>query len=701
MPPSFYFNEGTGRSYIDATRIVCSQLNAANVSANSVSSASLSGGAQNGLGPQVVDYNASTTSSNSYAIINKPVLAQVATTGSYLNLANVPNFANVAFTNNYNSLSNLPALSQVAYTGAYAALSGKPANLSSFTNDLTTFGNSLTITGNASVSKSLTVSGNVTANLISLPNANFTGQYSELKGTPNAAYTASSNVGNLVASTIAANTLSVSANVDYPVTITQNFSSGVNGYSHAITALNPAQSNGEAFMMQFGQTAGTYGTSYFGHVNQGPTSSNNYATVGLYGQDRILNVTGNRQVGINTTTPQYNLDVAGNVHVSSLLTTDGGLYSGKTVYIAYNAGTYGMLCYGPATMASTQFVTPTGYPCPTVTYTNGGPANNAPWPANTVTTTMNFQPNSSQATLVGAAIQIRDDGNPFIVNGGYVQPSAYMSFQTGATERLLIGNSGQVTVPGTLVVGGVSRFQSNLLVNVNDNTCLIADAGNNSRLGFVKQSGQSPKIVAASGNPILLGISNQGDLSANISSCTVTEGFRLHSNGYVGINNTSPSYPLDVSGTARCTTMLQTNAYSSRYTMSSDQALTANTSATVTNWNSVNNQNTSGAGISLSSGVFTTSMAGIYAIQLHLRFNATAAENAGTLLSTGGAVYSSGTRLAVSDTTVYDASVNFTGYLASGDGWNVQAYTTVTNSILASFSNIPSFIQITCLQRSS
>ena len=482
MPPTCFYNQGTGRSYINATRIDCGTLDAANVTANSVSSSSLSGGAQNGLGPQIVDYNASTTSSNSYAIINKPVLAQVATTGSYNSLANVPalsnvaitgsynslanipSFANVAFTNSYNSLSNLPALSQVAYTGAYANLSGKPTNLSSFTNDLTSFSNSVTITGNATVSKSLVVAGNVSANLIVLPNANFTGKYSELQGTPSATYTASSNIGTLVANTIAGNTLSLSANVDYPVNITENYSSGVNGYTHALSAINTAQALGEAFVMQVGQTAGQYGCSYLGHVNQGPQNSTNYATIGLYSQDRILNVTANRQVGVNTTTPAYALDVVGNVRTTALLTANNGIYSGACVNIGYNPNVYALLCPGSAQMGFTQFGTGQGMPFSRVDNSNGGPGPGIgnPWSANTVTNTLNFIPNSFQQGNA-AAIQVRDDGNQYLVNGGYVQPSAYMSFQTGGTERLLIGNSGQVTVAGNITTTSVTQTNASFL----------------------------------------------------------------------------------------------------------------------------------------------------------------------------------------------------------------------------------------------
>ena len=749
MSTGFYYNEGTGRSYLRATRIDCGTLDAANVLANTVSSASLGGAAQNAIEQTVVDYTANTTTSNALYIVNKPLLSSVATSGLYSSLTGTPSLANVATSGAYSSLTGTPSLSNVALTGAYSSLSGRPANLSSFNNDLTAFSNNVSVTGNVTVSKALAVAGTVSANLISLPNANFTGQYSELKNTPNAAYSASSNVGTLVASSIAANTLTLSANVDYPVNVIENYSGGVNGYSHAITALNPAQSTGEAFMLQVGQTANTYGTAYFGHVYQGAANSTNYATVGLFGQDRIVNVTGNRQVGFNTTTPAYTVDVA-----------------------------------------------------------------------------------------------------------------------------------------------GVTRIQSNLLVNSSDNTCVIADAGNNSRLGFVKQSGQSPKIVAASGNPILFGISNQSDLSANISSGTVTEGFRLHSNGYVGINTaapnstlsvtgnlsvstiadypvnilqnyssgtngyshalsalnpaqstgeafmlqvgqtagtygtayfghvyqgatnstnyatvglygqdrilnvtgnrqvgvntTTPAYTVDVAGTGRfsnsttglriqsgdpgllvysasgtaqatsrasiglgtsdggttpiwvmgqnlnnsgadwflynypsnktpiyipstCSTITfnaptinPSGAFATRYTMTGDATVAAGGSGiTITSWTPNSNVGTSGVPLSLNNGVFATTAAGIYAIQLHLRFNASAGENAASILSTGGSAFSSGTRLAVNDSTVYDVCTNFTGYLASGDGWNVSAYSTVSNSVLASFSNIPSFIQITCLMRCS
>src|SRR5690606_17493481 len=56
-----------------------------------------------------------------------PALANVAITGSYLDLANTPDFANVALSGAYSDLSGRPALANVATTGQYVDLINKPS----------------------------------------------------------------------------------------------------------------------------------------------------------------------------------------------------------------------------------------------------------------------------------------------------------------------------------------------------------------------------------------------------------------------------------------------------------------------------------------------------------------------------------------------------------------------------------------------
>lgn len=63
-------------------------------------------------------------------ILNKPTLANIATTGEYSDLVNAPVLSNVATTGDYNDLTNKPSiptnLANVAFTGEYNDLYNKP-----------------------------------------------------------------------------------------------------------------------------------------------------------------------------------------------------------------------------------------------------------------------------------------------------------------------------------------------------------------------------------------------------------------------------------------------------------------------------------------------------------------------------------------------------------------------------------------------
>ena len=78
-----------------------------------------------------------TAVSGATRIINKPVFAVVATSGSYTDLANKPALAAVSTTGAYNDLTGKPTLSTVATSGLYSDLTGKPALFSGAYVDLT------------------------------------------------------------------------------------------------------------------------------------------------------------------------------------------------------------------------------------------------------------------------------------------------------------------------------------------------------------------------------------------------------------------------------------------------------------------------------------------------------------------------------------------------------------------------------------
>jgi hypothetical protein len=97
---------------------------------------------------------------------------------------------------------------------------------------------------------------------------------------------------------------------------------------HAIRAIDSALSSGEVYSFEAGCDTSIYNTAYFGYVYGNGQSS--YATIGLYGVDRILNVTGYGRVGVGTTTPSYNLDVVGTLRATSnILTTNGYVQIGN------------------------------------------------------------------------------------------------------------------------------------------------------------------------------------------------------------------------------------------------------------------------------------------------------------------------------------------------------------------------------------
>lgn len=78
------------------------------------------------------------TSGNYNDLIDKPNLSTVATTGDYDDLSNKPNLATVATSGNYNDLNNKPNLATVATSGNYNDLNNKPTiptNTSQLTND--------------------------------------------------------------------------------------------------------------------------------------------------------------------------------------------------------------------------------------------------------------------------------------------------------------------------------------------------------------------------------------------------------------------------------------------------------------------------------------------------------------------------------------------------------------------------------------
>lgn len=238
-----------------------------------------------------------------------------------------------------------------------------------------------------------------------------------------------------------------------------------------------------------------------------------------------LIVTSAGNVGINTTTPAAAMDVSGSCRVTGSLTVAGNvLASVSNKSYLYNAG---IISNAAGTV------------------TDVGAGNVGMIFTNPATLDLVNGNNTSMVRVVGTTVGIL---NP---NPSY-----------------------------TLDINGSARVTNGLIIGTNtDNICLTVDAlpGSNpgNRLGFVKQAGNVPKIVAATTTAIIFGISSSADLSQNIATSTVTEGFRLANNGFVGIMNSSPSYPLDVGASARVSGSILTSALSVTNTVDNQTNVTS------------------------------------------------------------------------------------------------------------------------------
>lgn len=80
----------------------------------------------------------------------------------------------------------------------------------------------------------------------------------------------------------------------------------------ALVSMAPRLANGQSFISLIGKQQAINQSTYFGYNHYGDGSDRNGATIGVYGQDHIMTVLGNRRVGINTSDPYGTLHLAGN-----------------------------------------------------------------------------------------------------------------------------------------------------------------------------------------------------------------------------------------------------------------------------------------------------------------------------------------------------------------------------------------------------
>jgi hypothetical protein len=87
--------------------------------------------------------------------------------------------------------------------------------------------------------------------------------------------------------------------------------------SRTVSILDSTMGNGSSRYLTLGKANSTnnQGEITYTHISNG--SSSNFLALGLWGSADILTVNGNRRVGVNTSSPEYSLDVNGTIKTSS------------------------------------------------------------------------------------------------------------------------------------------------------------------------------------------------------------------------------------------------------------------------------------------------------------------------------------------------------------------------------------------------
>ncbi len=191
----------------------------------------------------------------------------------------------------------------------------------------------LQVAGTASASGDLTFyngSNGVTHNMYLFNNSNLDIQTSVggAAATTHALYIAAGGkVG--FGTTSPGSPVDISSSSDNTLAIETNLSTS---FAHAGQFLDSALTSGQNYAINIGQATGTKNLAYFGYNYGGSSGNNNsYLTMGLWGVDNIINITGAGKIGLNEVPDNTN---GHEVQISGTVLASG--YNGKCVNVAFS-----------------------------------------------------------------------------------------------------------------------------------------------------------------------------------------------------------------------------------------------------------------------------------------------------------------------------------------------------------------------------
>ena len=331
-----------------------------------------------------------------------------------------------------------------------------------------------------------------------------------------------------------------------------------------ITAFNSTLS-GNYVNLLLGKAASSNNTAFLNYVHNGTDgSSGNLLGIGIYGQSANGQITilGSGNVGINTSVPQFTLDVNGIIGNSGTNNTIIASPAGLSVVLQLGAsGTNNVFFnqYGFYPNINNQY--PLGLPAQrwstlnavSGNFTGGAVVQNGNQSSGSLTSSAAQLTLAYNQTGYAHAIKSRHDANGSVTNAidFWLWNYGTDTQATGPSKPVMsVCGSGAVGIntfsPAyTLDVNGNERVTGSLTVGTSTNAAALVMVSN-------LTSGTGIRIEGGyySGSVTALSIGGYGQLAVDASG---VGGGRLivKDSGYVGINQAGPVCTLDVTGTGR------------------------------------------------------------------------------------------------------------------------------------------------------